>query len=74
MRKSWDGLGKGKILYMLYSFHVLSTMCILKSLEQNISYSFGLGYGVEDLLGLRGFLFVSFKITTPELCWSCLGI
>ena len=58
---------RGKIwLYMLFHIHVHSTVCILKSLEPNISSFFVLGYGDEYLVGLWVFLFISFKITAPE--------
>lgn len=74
MCKSWNGAGKGKSLFVLFAFYVLSPTCILKSLEQKISNVFGLGYGDEDLLGLWGALFISLKIMIPKICWSCLGI
>lgn len=73
--KSWDGLEKMKILYMLFFFlfciycHVYS-----EASKTNISNFFGLSYGNEDIPGLQIFLFISFTITTPKLCWSCLGV
>lgn len=52
MRKSWDVLGKGKILYMLF-FPLFFVYCHVYSevSKTNISNFFGLSYGNEDLLG-----------------------